>query len=73
MVGPMPTDERSRLMRLLKLSFVVLIGASSGLITLLGEPTPLEFALVTGVGLVFGALVVWVVFPRSGDVNRVGR
>jgi hypothetical protein len=73
MVGPMSTGERSRLMRLMKLSFVLLIGCSAGLITLLGSPTLLEVALVTGVGLVFGALVVAVVFPGTGEVKRVGR
>ncbi|MWG36875.1 hypothetical protein [Halomarina oriensis] len=73
MVGPMTTEERSQYMRWLKLGFVLLIGVSAGLITLLGSPTLLEVALVTGVGLVFGAIVVAVVFPGTGEVKRVRR
>lgn len=70
MVGPMSTDERESLVVRMKVAFVVLIGASAGLITLLGSPTLLESGLVTGAGLLFGALVVRVVFPGTGTVER---
>jgi hypothetical protein len=73
MVGPMSSEERSQLALRLKIGFVLLIGASAGLITLLGDPTLLEVALVTGVGLVFGVLVVAVVFPGTGEVKRIRR
>ncbi|MFC5972999.1 hypothetical protein ACFPYI_16820 [Halomarina salina] len=73
MVGPISSEERSRLMLQLKAVFVVVIGASAGLITLLGETTLLETALVTGVGLVFGVLIVWFVFPGTGEVKRTRR
>ena len=73
MVGPMSSEERSRLALRLKVGFVLLIGLSAGLITLLGDPTPLEIALVTGAGLAFGALVVRVVFPGTGEVERIRR
>ncbi|MFD1515251.1 hypothetical protein [Halomarina rubra] len=73
MVGPMTSEERMRMTLWLKLSFVVLIGFSAGLITLLGDTTLLETALVTGVGLVFGALVVRVVFPGTGETKQSGR
>ena len=71
MVGPMTSEERTRLTLRLKIGFVLLIGFSAGLITLLGTPTLLEVALVTAVGLVFGALVVAVVFPGTGEVKRI--
>ena len=73
MVGPMSSEERSRLTLRLKVGFVLLIGFSAGLITLLGDPTLLEIALVTGAGLVFGALVVRFVFPGTGEVARIRR
>lgn len=70
MVGPMSTDERESLVAQLKIAFVVLIGASAGLITLLGSPTLLESGVATGAGLLFGVLVVRIVFPGSGTVER---
>ena len=73
MVGPMSSEQRSRLMLRLKAGFVLLIGFSAGLITLLGDPTLLEIALVTGTGLVFGVLIVWFVFPGTGEVKRIRR
>ncbi|WP_224449380.1 hypothetical protein [Haloprofundus salilacus] len=57
MVGPsLSDDERDAASRRLKLFFVVLVGASGGLIALQVEPTPLELALST----VGGLLVGWV-------------
>lgn len=73
MVGPMSDDDRNSLARRLKVGFVVLIGASAGLITSQGEATALEALLITVVGLAFGALVVWVVFPETGGTGRSGR
>jgi predicted exporter len=69
MVGPMSSEERSRLTLRLKIGFVLLIGFSAGLTTLVGDPTLVEVALVTLVGLVVGAVVVRVVFPGTGAVE----
>lgn len=70
MVGPMSNDERTSLTRRLKTGFVVLIGISAGLITLVGDPTLLETALVTLVGFIVGAVLVRVVFPGTGEMQR---
>ena len=70
MVGPMSSEERSRLTLRLKIGFVLLIGFSAGLTTLVGNPTPVEVVLVTLVGLVVGAVVVRIVFPGTGEVVR---
>lgn len=70
MVGPMSDEERSSLTLRLKVGFVLLIGFSAGLITLVGDPTLLEVALVTLVGFGVGGVLVWVVFPGTGEVRR---
>jgi hypothetical protein len=70
MVGPMSTEERDALTLRLKVAIVALVGLSSGLITLLGDPSLLEVALVVLVGLGVGVLLVWIVFPGSGGVDR---
>ncbi|MFC7154241.1 hypothetical protein ACFQPA_02070 [Halomarina halobia] len=73
MVGPMPDEDRESLTRRLKAFFALLIGASAGLITSQGNATPLEVALIALLGTVFGALVVWLVFPGSGGDEPAGR
>jgi len=70
MVGPISAAEHQSLVGRLKVAFVVLIGVSSGLITLLGEPTLLESALVVAGSLLFGALVVRIVFPNASASDR---
>ena len=73
MVGPISRDERSSLVRRLKAGFVVLVGGSSGLIAVQGGATLVEVALVTLVGLVVGVVLVWLVFPGTGEVENVRR
>lgn len=68
MVGPVGRDDRSSLVRRLKIGFVVVIGASAGLIAIHGDAEALEVGAVTAVGLLFGVLVVWFVFPGDGEV-----
>lgn len=67
MVGP--TSDTDHLRSRLKLFFIVLVGASAGLITRVGDATPLESALVTLCGLGVGVILVWIVFPGNGNKN----
>lgn len=70
MVGPTSdTDTDTDLRSRLKLFFIVLVGASAGLITRIGNPTLIESALVTLCGLGVGVLLVWIVFPGNGYEN----
>lgn len=72
MVDPVSDDDQRTLVSRLKLFFIVLVGASAGLITGIGNATPLETALVILAGLGVGVLLVWIVFPGDGnsETNR---
>jgi hypothetical protein len=59
MVGPMSDDERRAGSQRLYAAFVVLVGASAGLMALSGGATPLEVLIVVLAGLVIGLLLVW--------------
>ena len=65
MVGPIRNEDRLAASRRLKLGFVLLVGLSSGLITLQGDPTIFEFALAVLVGLVVGLVLVVVALPSD--------
>lgn len=65
MVGPTSREERLTASRRLKIGFVCLVGISSGLITLQGDPTILVFALAVLLGLVVGVVLVALAFPRG--------
>ncbi|EMA45763.1 hypothetical protein [Halococcus saccharolyticus] len=65
MVGPVSREERLTASRRIKIGFIVLVGLSAGLITLQGDSSLLTFALAVCVGLVVGAVVVWLAFPRG--------
>lgn len=69
MVGPIARDDRSSLVRRLKVGFVALIGLSTGLIAVHVDASLPEIATLTGIGVVFGVLVVWLVFPGDGSVT----
>lgn len=60
MVGPSITDEeRAAASTRLKAGFVLLVGASGGLVSLQADPTPLQFLGATVGGLLVGyALLV---------------
>jgi hypothetical protein len=63
MVGPISDEERSTFALKVKLGITVLIGLSSGLVTLQGDPSlPILLGAVLG-GLVFGGLLIWYIFP----------
>ena len=70
MVGPIPSAERDSLAFRVKVAFALVIGASAGLITLQGDVPLAVTGLVTLLGLVFGVLVTWFVFPGSGESVR---
>jgi hypothetical protein len=70
MVGPPSDDDQRSLVYRLKIFFVVLVGASAGLITRIGNATLFESGLVTLAGLAVGVVLVWIVFPGDGGTRR---
>jgi hypothetical protein len=70
MVGPIPSAERESLAFRVKVGFSLVIGLSAGLITLQGDVSLAVTGLVTLLGLLFGVLVTWFVFPGSGETVR---
>jgi hypothetical protein len=70
MVGPTDDDNRQSLVTQLKIFFVVLVGASAGLITVIEDTTLLESGLAVITGLVVGVILVWIVFPGDGQTRR---
>jgi hypothetical protein len=66
-VGPVSSEERSDATFRLKIGFVVLIGLSSGLISLQGDLPLWGTGVAILVGLVLGVLLVWLVFPGTGE------
>jgi len=73
MVRPISSSDRESLVFRVKVAFSLVIGASAGLITLQGDVSLAVMGLVTLVGLVFGVLVTWFVFPESGEPVREPR
>ncbi|MFC5279140.1 hypothetical protein ACFPM1_10290 [Halorubrum rubrum] len=59
MVEPMSREERDAGNRKIKLGFLLLVAVSPPLITLLGDPTPVQLAAATAGGLILGLLLVW--------------
>mgnify|MGYP006294551039 CR=1 FL=1 len=70
MVGPIPSSDRESLAFRVKVAFSLVIGASAGLITLQGDVPLVVTGLVALLGVAFGALVTWFVFPGSGESVR---
>ena len=69
MVGPMSSEERSEGALKIKLGATLIVGLSMGLITLQGDVPLWVTGLVTLLGLVAGAALVWFVFPGTGEVQ----
>lgn len=65
MVGPISAEERLAASRRIKLAFVLLVGFSSGLITLQGDTSLSVFVLAVLAGLVVGIVLVVFAFPRG--------
>ncbi len=70
MVGPVSQEERSATFRRLKVGFVVLVGSSTGLISLQGDVAVPVVVAAIGAGLVVGALIVWLAFPAAEDFDH---
>jgi membrane associated rhomboid family serine protease len=63
MAGPISREDRAKTMRWVKIVFVLLVGASAGLITSQGDAS-LEIVVGAVVGgLLVGVALVWYLFP----------
>ncbi|MDX1744613.1 MAG: hypothetical protein R3324_01635 [Halobacteriales archaeon] len=60
MVGPISDEGRRRGYRTVKMGFVVLVGLSSGLVSLTGDPSLPELGLVVLAGMVVGVILLFV-------------
>lgn len=58
MVGPISDEHRRRGYRNVKIGFVILVGLSSGLIALTGDPSLVELGLVVGAGFLVGLVLL---------------
>lgn len=71
MVGPSLTEEeRSLANSRLKVGFVLLVGASTALMSLHIDPTPLELAVAFGGGLVVGVVLLWFVLRNLREFRE---
>lgn len=70
MVEPISDEERESSNRRLKIGFAVLVGLSSGLMTLQGDPTARQIVGAAVGGLVLGVILVWFVFPDGSPSRR---
>lgn len=68
MVGPVSSEERKSFTTRVKIGFTLLIGISTGLITLQGDPSLLVFLAAVVAGTAVGGVIVWYVFPESGNI-----
>ncbi|MFT4885068.1 MAG: membrane associated rhomboid family serine protease [Natronomonas sp.] len=63
MTGPISREDRAKTMRWVKVIFVLLVGASAGLITSQGDASlKIVVGAVVG-GLLVGVALVWYLFP----------
>ncbi|MFB6183946.1 MAG: hypothetical protein ABEI96_05270 [Haloarculaceae archaeon] len=65
MVGPVSDEQRDERRRTFKLSLVVLVAFSGGLITLQGGVDLAGFAVATVASALVGVVLVWLVFPTG--------
>ena len=59
MVEPMSREERDAGNRRIELGFLALVTASPPLITLIGDPTPVQLVVAAGAGFLLGLLLLW--------------
>ncbi|ESP89066.1 hypothetical protein [Candidatus Halobonum tyrrellensis] len=70
MVGPSLTDdERDSANRRLQVGFVLLVGASGGLVALGADATPVQLAAGVAAGLVLGVGLLWFVLRTFREVQ----
>jgi len=71
MVGSSLTDqERSLANTRIKIGFVLLVAASTALMSLHIDPTPLELAVAFGGGLAVGAVLLWFVLRNLKEFRE---
>lgn len=68
MVDPVSSEERSEAAFRIKVAIVLFVGLSAGLITLQGDVPLWQSGVAVLVGLLTGALLVYIVFPGDGSV-----
>jgi len=75
MVGPRTREERALTRQRLAVGFVLLVGASGGLIALRAGAGPIPLLAATASGLLVGLVLVWLAFPSGADLEsgRRGR
>lgn len=72
MVGPIDSEQRASFALKVKVGLALLVGLSAGTITLQADvPAAVTAAAVVG-GTALGAVLVWFVFPGTGEVARDG-
>jgi hypothetical protein len=70
MVGPISREEREASTRRIKAAFVLLVGVSGALITLQGDVALWVTAAAFVVASLVGLVLVWYVFPGTGETKR---
>ena len=70
MVGPIDTAERASFALKIKIAFSLLVGLSAGTITLQADTSLAVTAVAVLAGIGVGALLIWFVFPGTGEVAR---
>jgi hypothetical protein len=70
MVGPVDSEQRASFALKVKVAFSLLVGLSAGTITLQGDVSLAVTAAAVLAGVAVGALLIWYVFPGTGEVAR---
>ena len=70
MVGPRTREERTITRQRLAIGFVLLVGASGGLIALRARAGLVPLLAATAGGLLVGLVLVWLAFPSGADLDR---
>jgi uncharacterized membrane protein YccC len=61
-------DDRTQTLRWVKVGTVLLVGLSSGLVSLQGDASVESAAIAVGVGLLVGTGLVWYLFPDRDSI-----
>lgn len=70
MVGPIDSEQRASFALKVKAAFALLVGLSAGTITLQADVSPAVTGAAVAGGIAVGAVLVWFVFPGTGEVAR---
>lgn len=69
MERPDPQAQQRRVLARMKFALIVLVAASTGLMSLYAEATIFQTGLATGAGIAVGVILVWVAFPSIDDTS----